>query len=78
VTSHNWLNSLSGLIRVIERNRADVVVEHVSLDNAMEKLATDKSEFAINCRSGATNIVPRCASVMGKGWICVLEVGDRN
>lgn len=78
VTSHDGLNGLSGLICVVKWNRADVVVEHVSLNNAMEKLATDKSEFAINRRSGATNVVPRCTGVMRKGWICVLEVGDRN
>jgi hypothetical protein len=78
VTSHDWLDGLSRLIGVVERNRANVVVEHVSLNNTMEKLTTDKSKFAINCRSGATNIVPRCTGVMGKGWIGVLEVGDRN
>jgi hypothetical protein len=78
VTSHYWLNGLCGLIGVVERDRADVVVEHVSLNNAMEQLTTNKSEFTINSGSGATNVVPRCTSVMGKGWIGVLEVGDRD
>jgi hypothetical protein len=63
---------------MVERNCADVVMEHVSLDNAMEELTTNKSKFTINCRSGATNIVPRCTSVVGKSWISMLEVGDRN
>ena len=67
VTSHDWLDSLSGLIGVVERNRADVVVEHVSLNNAMEKVTANKPEFAINSRSSATNVVPRCHQCSGEG-----------
>jgi hypothetical protein len=78
VTSHDGFDGLCSLIGVVERNRADVVVEHVSLNNSVEKLTTNKPEFAINCRSSATDVVPGFTSVVRKGWIGVLKVGDRN
>jgi hypothetical protein len=78
MASHNRFNGLGCLIGMIERNRAHVVVEHVSLDDAMEKMATDKSEVAINCRSGATNVVPGCTSVVRKTWVGVLKIGNRD
>jgi hypothetical protein len=78
MASHDWLDSLRGFVSMVERDCADVVVKHVSLDNAMKELTANKSKFTINCRGSATNIVPRCTSVVGKSWISVLEVGDCN
>lgn len=78
VTSHDRLDSLCSFICVVKRNCADVMVEHVSLNNAMKDLAANESKFTVNRRSGAANVVPRCTSVVGKSWISVLEVGDRN
>ena len=54
------------------------MVEDVGLDNAVEELAADEAEFAVDGGSGAAGEVPGVASVVRKGRIGVLEVGDGN
>lgn len=56
--SHDLLNSLAGLIGVVERDDANVVVEYVRLDNAVHKVAADESELTINGCGSTTGEVP--------------------
>lgn len=74
VLSHDLFDCLSSLVGVVERDCADVVVEHVSLDNAVKKLTTNEAKLAIDCCSCATNEVPALAAVVWKSGVGVLEI----
>jgi hypothetical protein len=76
VLAHDGLDGLGGLVGVVEGDGGDVVVEDVGLDDAVEDLATNEAELAVNGSGGATSEVPGLAGVVRKGRVGVLEVGD--
>lgn len=76
--AHDGLNGLGGLVRVVEGDAADVVVEDMSLDDAVEKVAADEAHLTVNGSSGTTDEVPLVVGVVGKGRVGVLEEGDGN
>lgn len=76
VLAHDGLDGLGGLVGVVEGNGGDVVVEDVGLDDAVEDLAADETEFAVNGGGGATSKVPGLAGVVREGRVGVLEVSD--
>jgi hypothetical protein len=78
VLAHHWLDGLRGLVGVVEGDGADIVMENVGLDDAVEELAADETEFAIDSSGGSTDIVPGLVGVMRKRWIGMLEVSDGN
>jgi len=78
VLAHHWLDGLSSLVSVIERDGGDVVVEDVGLDDAVEEMATNEAKFAVDRSGGTTNVVPGFGRIMGEGWVGVLEEGDGN
>lgn len=78
VLAHNLLDSLGGLISIVEWDCADIVVQDVGLDDAMEELATDETEFAIDGCGCTTNIVPAFSSVVRQSRVGVLEESDCN
>jgi len=51
-------------------------MQHVRLDDAVEELAADEAEFAVDGRRGAAGEVPGVGVVVGEGGVGVLEVGD--
>jgi hypothetical protein len=58
VTAHDLLYSFGGFIGVVKGDGADVVVKDVGLDNTVEELAADETEFAVDGGSGATSVGP--------------------
>lgn len=76
--THDRLDGLGGLIGVVERNGADVMVKNVSLDNAVKESAADESKFTVDSCRGTTDVVPALTRVVGKSWVGVLEVGNSN
>lgn len=58
MTSHNWLDGLGCLVRVVEWDGADVVMKNVGLDNAVEELTTDETKLTVDGGSGAADVVP--------------------
>ena len=76
--SHNLLDSLGGLVSVVEGDGAHVVVKDVSFDDSMEDVAADEAEFTIDGSSSSASEGPDLRSVVGEGWIGVLEVSNRN
>lgn len=76
--AHDGLDGLGGLIRVVEGDAADIVVEDMSLDDAVEKVAADEAHLTINGSSGTTDEVPLIVGVVGKGRVGVLKEGDGN
>lgn len=78
VLAHNGLNSFSGFIGMVERNRGYVVMEDMSLDYTVEKRSTYKSKFTVYCRCGSSSESPGFVTIMRDGWIGVLKVGNSN
>lgn len=76
--AHDLLDSFTGLVGVVEGDGANVVVKDVGLDDAVEELATDETEFTIDCCGCSTNVVPASSGVVRKSGISVLEEGDGN
>ena len=76
VLAHDRLDSLAGLVGVVEGYRADVVVQDMGLDDAVEEGAADEAELTIDGGGGAAHVVPALGGVVGEGWISVLQVRD--
>lgn len=76
MTAHDLLDGFARLVGVIERDRGDVVVQDVSLNDAVHQLSADKPKLAIDSGSGATNVSPRLGRVVRESGISVLEEGN--
>ena len=74
--AHDWLDGLSGLICMIERYGANVMVKNMSLNDPMEKLPANKPKLPINCRCCASCICPGGRGVVRQGRICMLQESD--
>jgi hypothetical protein len=78
VLAHNGLDGLGSLVGMVEWDSADVVVEDVGLDDAVEKLAANEAELSIDCSGSAAGVCPGGWGVVRECGIGVLEEGDRN
>jgi hypothetical protein len=60
--SHDRLDSLGCFISMVEGDRANIVVENMSLNDAVEECTPNKPKFAIDRCSGTTSVGPcgRC------------------
>lgn len=76
--AHDGLDRLGCFISVVKWDRADVVVQYVGLNDAVEESSTDETEFAINCCSSTTSVSPSCWYIMRQGRIGVLKESDGN
>lgn len=78
MAAHDRLDSLGGLVGVVEGNGADVVVQNVGLDDTVQQVATDEAKLTINGCSGALDKGPLLAGVVRQGRVGVLEEGDSD
>jgi len=76
--ANDWLDGFGGLIGVVERDGADVVVENVSFNDTVKKRAANKSKFTVDGCGSTTNIVPAFGGIVRKCWVSVLKVRDGN
>jgi hypothetical protein len=58
VFTHHFLDGFTGFVGVVKWDGGDIMVEHVSFDDAMKKVATDETKFTINGSSGTPGICP--------------------
>ena len=56
--AHDRFDSFGRFIGVVEGDDGDVVVENVGLDDAVEELAADEAEFAVDGCCCAAGEVP--------------------
>ena len=78
VLAHNFLDSLSSLVGVVEGNAGNEVVGNVGLDDAVEEMTTDEAKFAINSCGGSTGVGPSLRMVVRKRRVGVLEECDSH
>lgn len=78
VVAHDALDGVGGLVGVVEGNVADVVVQDVSFDDAVEDVATDETKVTVNSGSSTTGKVPNLRLVVGESRVGVLKEGDGN
>lgn len=76
MVAHDGLDRLAGLVRVVEGNVADVVVQHVGLDDPVEDVAADEAKVTVNGGGRTTGKIPHLGLVVGEGRIGVLEEGN--
>ena len=76
VLAHDRFDGFGGFVGVVKGNGRDVVVQDMSLDDAMEELTANEAEFAVNGGGGATSEVPNVTGIVWEGGIGMLEVGD--
>lgn len=74
--AHDGTDGVRGLVGVVKGNGGDVVVEDVSLDDAVEEVTADEATLAINGGSGAANKVPFLGVVVRESRVGVLEEGN--
>lgn len=63
---------------MVEGDGADIVVQDVRLDDAVQQLAADETELAVNGGGGAAGVGPAVGAVVGQRGVGVLEEGDGN
>lgn len=78
VLAHDLLDSLGGLIGMVEWDGADVVMSDVSLDDSMQQSTADESKFTVDCGCGTTGEVPGLVVVVRKSGVSVLQVSDSH
>lgn len=79
VAAHDLANSLRGLLGMIERDAARVVVRDVGLNDFVKEMAAyGAKEATIDGRSGTARKIPLLGVVMGKVGVSVLEIGDAD
>ena len=76
--SHDRFDCLRGLVGMIEWNRANIVVQHMGLNDPVKESPTDESKFSINGRRGTPGISPSRWGVVRNCGVGVLEEGDTN
>lgn len=74
--AHHGPDGVRSLVSVIEGDLGDVVVENVSLDDAVEKSASDETKLAVDGGGSSTSVCPGVGIVMRQGGIGVLQEGD--
>lgn len=76
MSAHDFLDSLRRLIGMVERDCADVVVKNMCLNDTVQELSTDKTEFSIDRCGGSSSVRPALRGVVGERRIGVLQISD--
>lgn len=76
MATHDLLDGLGSLVGVVEWDGRHIVMQDVGLDNAVQQLATDEAELAVDGRGRTADVVPRLGGVMRERRVGVLEEGD--
>ena len=71
--AHDWSDGLGGFIGVVERDSADIVMQDVGFDDAVEKLTSDEAKLTIDRGSSASCVGPSRRSVVRQRWSGMLE-----
>lgn len=78
VSAHDRLDGLGGLVGMVEGDGRHIVVQDVSLNDAMEEPAADEAELAVDGSSSTLDEGPLLTGVVGEGGVGVLKEGNGN
>jgi hypothetical protein len=73
VFAHDGLDGLGGLVSVVKGDGADVVVENMGLDDAVEQVTANEAHLTIDGRGGTANKIPFLSRIVREGRIGVLQ-----
>lgn len=76
VVAHDALDGLTSLIGVVEGDVANIVVQHVSLNDTVEDVTTNEAKVAVDSGGRTAGEVPHLRLVVGKGGVGVLQEGN--
>lgn len=74
--AHDGPDGIGRFVGVVKRDAANIVVQDVRLNDAVEEVAADEAHLAVDGGSSAANIVPLVGRVMREGWVGVLKECD--
>ena len=60
---------------MLEWYGTDIMVQDMGFDDGMKEMSTYEAEITIDGCGGPTGKRPSCRAVVGKGGVCVLQVG---
>lgn len=78
VVAHDALDGIAGLVGVVEGDVADIVVQHVGLDDTVEDVAADEAEVAVDGSGSAAGEVPHFRLVVRESGVGVLKECNGN
>ena len=78
VLAHNRLDSLSRFVSVVKWDCGHVMVQDVGLDDSVQDMSTNESEFTVDSGCGAANEGPGICIVVWKCRIGMLKEGNGN
>lgn len=58
MSAHDLPDGFSRFIGMVKWDGGDIMMENVSLDDAVEELAANEAELAVNCGGCATGVSP--------------------
>lgn len=76
--AHDRFDGIGRFIGVVERDAANVVMQDVRLDDAVQQVAADEAHLTIDGGSGASDEIPLVGGVVGERGIGVLQESDGN
>lgn len=76
--AHDGLDGFAGLVGMVEGDGAHVVVQDMGLDDAVQELAADEAELAVDGGRSAAHVVPALGAVVRNCRIGVLQVRNGN
>ena len=76
VVAHDLLDGLAGLIGVVEGDVANIVVQNVGFDDAVEDVAAHESKVTVNGGGSPAGKAPHLRLVVRQSWVSVLQEGD--
>ena len=78
VAAHDGFDGFTRLICVIEGNGANVMVQDMGFDDAVEEMTPNEAHLSVDCGSRSTCEGPGMGCVVRQSGISMLEVGDCN
>lgn len=78
VFTEHGLDGLGGLLRMVEGNAAEEMVDHMVVNDLVEEVTANEASCAVNCSEGSFGVSPGFCGVVSNLGVSVLKVCDGN
>lgn len=76
--AHDGTNGIRCFVSVVEWDRANIMMQDVCLNNAMQQVSANEAHLSVNGRCRAADIVPFFVGVVRQGRISMLKESNGN